>query len=144
MDSWLLLYNREANGEHNRQLYLLKSRGMAHSNQVREFILGSTGVVLRTPYIGPEGVLTGSARMAQEAREKAASLVRRQAIEQRASDLKRDRARTEAQITALRAELESQEAEAKRLIQEAESREALLEQGRQDQQSRRGGSARRE
>jgi circadian clock protein KaiC len=68
MDVWLLLYNRENNGEHNRQLYLLKSRGMAHSNQVREFILSSEGIKLRAAYVGPEGVLTGSARLAQEAR----------------------------------------------------------------------------
>ena len=77
MDMWLLLYNREANGEHNRQLYLLKSRGMAHSNQVREFILSSEGIKLREAYVGPEGVLTGSARLAQEAKDKAAALVRR-------------------------------------------------------------------
>ena len=56
MDSWLLLYNKESNGEHNRQLYLLKSRGMAHSNQVREFILGDDGIKLRDVYVGPEGV----------------------------------------------------------------------------------------
>jgi circadian clock protein KaiC len=61
MDVWLLLYNRESNGEHNRQLYLLKSRGMAHSNQVREFIISSDGIKLRTAYVGAEGVLTGSA-----------------------------------------------------------------------------------
>ena len=67
MDFWLLLYYREINGEHNRQLYLLKSRGMAHSNQVREFFLSSDGIKLRDAYVGPEGVLTGSARLAQEA-----------------------------------------------------------------------------
>ena len=78
MDTWLLLYNRESNGEHNRQLYVLKSRGMAHSNQIREFVLSSDGIKLREAYIGPEGVLTGSARLAQEAKEKAAHLLRRQ------------------------------------------------------------------
>ena len=74
MDTWLLLYNRESNGEHNRQLYVLKSRGMAHSNQIREFILSSDGIKLREAYIGPEGVLTGSARLAQEAKDRAAQL----------------------------------------------------------------------
>jgi|GEM_PF-3213174 len=62
MDAWLLLYNRESNGEHNRQLYLLKSRGMTRSNQVREFIMSSEGIKLRAVYVGPEGVVTGSAR----------------------------------------------------------------------------------
>ena len=71
MDTWLLLYNRESNGEHNRQLYVLKSRGMAHSNQIREFILSNDGIKLREAYIGSEGVFTGSARLAQEAKEKA-------------------------------------------------------------------------
>ena len=74
MDVWLLLYNRESNGEHNRQLYLLKSRGMAHSNQVREFVMSSDGIKLRDAYVGPEGVLTGSARLAQEAKDTAAAL----------------------------------------------------------------------
>ena len=78
MDVWLLLYNRESNGEHNRQLYLLKSRGMAHSNQVREFIMSSDGIKLREVYVGPDGVLTGSARLTQETKDKAAaSSVRR-------------------------------------------------------------------
>ena len=86
MDTWLLLYNREANGEHNRQLYLLKSRGMAHSNQVREFILSSEGIKLRDAYVGPEGVLTGSARLAQEAKDKAAALVREQDMERRSRE----------------------------------------------------------
>ena len=57
MDTWLLLYNRESNGEHNRQLYVLKSRGMPHSNQIREFVLSNDGIRLREAYIGPEGVL---------------------------------------------------------------------------------------
>jgi circadian clock protein KaiC len=83
MDTWLPLSNRESNGEHNRQLYLLKSRGMAHSNQVREFILSAEGIKLRNAYVGPEGVLTGSARLAQEANDKAAAVGRAQDMERR-------------------------------------------------------------
>ena len=85
MDVWLLLYNRESNGEHNRQLYLLKSRGMAHSNQVREFLMSSEGIKLRPAYVGPEGVLTGSARLAQEAKDTAAALRRQHEMERRSS-----------------------------------------------------------
>ena len=71
MDTWLLLRDLELGGERNRSLYILKSRGMSHSNQLREFLLTNQGVDLLDVYLGSEGVLTGSARLAQEAREKA-------------------------------------------------------------------------
>ena len=109
MDTWLLLYNRESNGEHNRQLYVLKSRGMAHSNQIREFILSNDGIKLREAYIGSEGVLTGSARLAQEAREKAAQLLRQQEIDRRAREVDRRRREITAQIAALQEQLEEDE-----------------------------------
>ena len=108
MDTWLLLYNRESNGEHNRQLYLLKSRGMAHSNQIREFILSSDGVKLREAYIGPAGVLTGSARLAQEAQDKAAALVRDHETKRRSRHLERKRREIAAQIEILQAQLASE------------------------------------
>jgi circadian clock protein KaiC len=111
MDVWLLLYNRESNGEHNRQLYLLKSRGMAHSNQVREFIMSSDGIKLREVYVGPDGVLTGSARLTQETKDKAAALLRAQEIERRRRQLERKRREIAAQIEILRAQLASEEAE---------------------------------
>ena len=126
MDVWLLLYNRESNGEHNRQLYLLKSRGMAHSNQVREFIITSDGIKLRPAYVGPEGVLTGSARIAQEAKDKAAVLLRVQDIERRSRDLERRRRETAAQIEILQAQLASDEAEVALLNRESAVREDQL------------------
>lgn len=70
VDTWLLLRDMESDGERNRVLYVLKSRGMAHSNQLREFLMTKNGVELREAYLGPAGVLTGSARVAQEARER--------------------------------------------------------------------------
>jgi circadian clock protein KaiC len=78
VDTWLLLRDIELGGERNRALYVLKSRGMSHSNQLREFRLTDHGVELLDVYVGPEGVLTGSSRLSQEAREKAAETVRRQ------------------------------------------------------------------
>jgi circadian clock protein KaiC len=126
MDVWLLLYNRESNGEHNRQLYLLKSRGMAHSNQVREFILSSDGINLRAAYVGAEGVLTGSARLAQEAKDKAAVLVREQDMERRSRALERKRREITAQIDILQAQLASEEAEASLLNREGVAREDQL------------------
>jgi circadian clock protein KaiC len=126
MDTWLLLYNREANGEHNRQLYLLKSRGMAHSNQVREFLMTPQGIKLREAYIGPDGVLTGSARLAQEAREKASIILRENEIERRARELARKRARIQADIAELQSSVEAEEDELRILRQEAQLRENQL------------------
>ena len=126
MDTWLLLYNRESNGEHNRQLYLLKSRGMAHSNQVREFILSSDGIKLRDAYVGPEGVVTGSARLAQEAKDKAASLVREQEMQRRSRELERKRREINAQIEVLQAQLESETAEETLLNRQDTAREDQL------------------
>ena len=74
VDTWLLLRNVESNGERNRLLYVLKSRGSAHSNQVREFVLTDHGAELVDVYVGPAGVVTGSARVVQEARERGAEL----------------------------------------------------------------------
>ena len=122
MDVWLLLYNRESNGEHNRQLYLLKSRGMAHSNQVREFIMSSDGIKLREVYVGPEGVLTGSARLTQETKDKAAALVRTQEIERRRRELERKRREIAAQIEILQVQLASEEAEVALLNREGIAR----------------------
>jgi circadian clock protein KaiC len=126
MDTWLLLYNRESNGEHNRQLYLLKSRGMAHSNQVREFILSSEGIKLRAAYVGPEGMVTGSARLAQEAKDKAAILVREQEMERRSRELERKRREIAAQIDILQAQLASEETESALLNREGTAREDQL------------------
>jgi circadian clock protein KaiC len=71
IDTWISVREVDAVGERNRALYILKSRGMAHSNQVREYLLTSHGIDLVEVYTGPNGVLTGSARQAQEAYERA-------------------------------------------------------------------------
>ena len=69
MDAWLLLRDIESGGERNRGLYILKARGVAHSNQIREFLLTDHGVALREVYLGEAGLLTGSARVTQEAKD---------------------------------------------------------------------------
>jgi circadian clock protein KaiC len=124
MDTWLLLCNRESNGEHNRQLYLIKSRGMAHSNQVREFVMTHDGILLRELYVGPEGVLTGSARVAQEARERARSIEQKHEMERRNLDFARRRRKIEAQIEELRAQLADEQSELAALADEATARDA--------------------
>ena len=98
MDSWLLLQDFEGNGERNRVLYVLKARGMAHSNQVREFLISDHGIDLVDAYIGPSGVLTGSARVAQAAREKADVLASQQEAARRKREVERKRATLERQI----------------------------------------------
>jgi len=116
IDTWLLLRDIELNGERNRGMYVLKSRGMANSNQIREFILTDHGVELREAYIGASGVLTGSARIAQEALENAEVLTRKQDIERRKRGLERKRNVLETRIASLNAEFESEEFEASKVI----------------------------
>jgi circadian clock protein KaiC len=130
MDTWLLLRNLEAGGQRDRVLYVLKSRGMAHSNQVREFILSDKGIGLIDVYSGGGDVLTGSARMAQEARESAASALRQEEIRRRQREIDRQRQAVEAQIIALRAGLEAKIEELNHEITEATQVEATLDQDR--------------
>ena len=130
MDTWLLLRNIEMGGERNRGLYVLKSRGMAHSNQIREFILTDHGIELLDVYVGPEGVLTGSARLSQEAKNDAEQLLRQQEIERKQFGLELKRAATEAQIVVLKSEFKADESETRKLI---EMEKAKTERFGQDQ-----------
>lgn len=123
IDTWIVLRDIESNGERNRGIYVLKSRGMAHSNQLREFVLSSDGVRLVRTYVGAGGVLTGSSRIAQEAVETAASLAREQEIESRQRDLLRKREALEAKIQSLRAEFAAEEEEMQKLIDHGRARE---------------------
>jgi circadian clock protein KaiC len=107
MDTWLHLRDIELGGERNRGLHVLKSRGTNHSNQIREFLITSEGVRLVEPYLGPEGVLTGSLRVAQEARERRVEAERRAESDRRRAQVARRRATMAARILALQAELES-------------------------------------
>ena len=132
IDTWLLLRDIEIGGERNRGLYILKSRGMAHSNQIREFLITGHGIELRDVYVGLGGVLTGSARLAQEAQEQAAQTIHDQEVEQRKLDLERKRKVMEAQIAAIRAEFEAQETEAMNIIGQEHAREAHQTQERVD------------
>ena len=119
MDTWLLLRDLEIGAERNRVLHLMKSRGMAHSNQVREFLLTNQGVELRDVYLGPSGaLLTGSARVALEAQEKAQGVVRAQQTEGRQRELERKREAMEARIVLQRAEYEVEKAEILKAIEQ--------------------------
>lgn len=108
MDVWLLVKNIEMNGERNRGLYILKARGIAHSNQVREFLLTDHGVELVDAYVGSEGVLMGTARSSQLARETAAEVERRLATERKERELRRKQELYEAQLLALKGQYEAE------------------------------------
>jgi circadian clock protein KaiC len=116
MDAWIQVQMIESSGERNRGLYVLKARGIAHSNQIREFILSSEGIRLRDVYLGLGGVLTGSARIAQEARETESEAERQQVIAAKQREMDRKRRQIEAQIAALQCELEGQQAEAELFV----------------------------
>jgi circadian clock protein KaiC len=130
MDTWLFVRDIEFNGERNRGLYLLKSRGMAHSNQIREFLLTDHGVDLVDVYLGPGGVLTGTARKTQEAQEKAAALKRKQETSSRRRALETKRKNLEARIAELQAEFENEKREIEKSLIEDERREQMLAQER--------------
>ncbi len=122
VDTWLLLRDIEFGGERNRGMYILKSRGMAHSNQIREFLLTDEGIELVDVYVGPGGILTGSARYSQEALEKAEELVSRQEMEHKKRDLERKRKAMDAQIISMQAEFEAEEDKANKFIIEREQK----------------------
>jgi circadian clock protein KaiC len=126
MDSWLLLEDFEGNGERNRVLYVLKARGMAHSNQVREFLISNRGIDLVDAYIGPSGVLTGASRVAQAAREKAEALAGQQEAGRRKRELQRKRLALERQIGGLRSEHESSAEELRRIDEQVGTQTRML------------------
>jgi circadian clock protein KaiC len=138
MDTWLLLRESEVNGERNRTLYVIKSRGMNHSNQLREVLITGEGIQLVDVYLGPGGALTGAARQAQEAQERASSVLRQQEIARRQRDLERRRQALEARIEALRLEFEVEAEEAERLITQEQAREERLREDRIEMAKRRG------
>jgi circadian clock protein KaiC len=109
VDSWLVLRAVETDGERNRLLYLLKSRGMAHSNQLREFRISAQGIDLLDVYLGPAGVLTGSARFSLEAQELAQVETRKRIVDRRRDSLARQRQIAQARIAVIQAELAEQE-----------------------------------
>ena len=138
IDTWLLIRDIETSGERNRTLYVLKSRGMAHSNQIREFLLTDQGVDLVQPYTGPEGVLTGSLRIAREAQEEASRLSRKQEGDRKQRDVERKRLELRMKMDLLQGEMESLEEEARIVQSEEDARENELIANREGMARRRG------
>ncbi|HSV50428.1 MAG TPA: circadian clock protein KaiC [Candidatus Acidoferrales bacterium] len=132
MDTWILLKDIEIAGERNRGIYILKSRGIPHSNQIREFLLTSKGIDIVDVYIGPAGVLTGSSRLAQEAKEEAEQEARKEETERLQRDLERKRKLMESQVDALKAEYNAKAEEITKLIAEEKRKEKTLTKNREE------------
>ncbi|MDH2901618.1 MAG: circadian clock protein KaiC [archaeon] len=132
VDTWILLRDIESGGERNRGIYILKSRGMAHSNQIREFLITNRGVNIMDVYTGPAGVLTGSARLLQEARDKVAEDSHIEEIEKLQRDLERKRELMESQVAALQAEFAAKEEEFKELTTRERRRKEILSGDRKE------------
>jgi len=130
VDTWLVLQIVRANGERNRTLSIIKSRGMAHSNQTAEFRLFDGGIELCDTFLGPSGVLTGSARLAQEATDRASALALDQEIARKEAERERRRRQVEQQIASLREDLAAQDADFERAIQEARNRRERVAEDR--------------
>jgi circadian clock protein KaiC len=139
IDTWLVLRDIEAGGERNRGLYVIKSRGMQHSNQIREFVITSDGIDLLDVYAGPDGVLTGSLRASQEAREKAAAMARDQEQQRRQRDLKTRKVMLQAQIEALQHEASTLDQEISYQSSQFELATDTIESERRAAARRRGG-----
>jgi len=142
VDAWLLLRDIESGGERNRGLYILKARGIAHSNQIREFLLTDHGVELREVYLGEAGMLTGSGRLTQEAKDASAAILARQEIERKQLLLQRKRMVLDAQIAALQLDLETEEQESQQLIAQEKLKIVKWERDRGDMAKSRFGDER--
>jgi len=129
MDTWIDLRSIEYNGERNRTIDIIKSRGMVHSNQLREFQLTDNGIKIEDVYLGPEGMLTGSARISQMALEKAQKLARQLEIEQKERELDRKRRIMEAQISEIKSQFEAEEEKLEKIIAQEKLKEEIAGKG---------------
>jgi circadian clock protein KaiC len=138
VDAWLLVRDIEYNGERNRGMYIMKSRGMKHSNQVREFVITDKGLDLVDVYLGPDGVLTGSAREAQILQEQTGDMLRDYALTRKDREIFRKRKVLEAKISSLQTEFESIEEELNKVSQEEELIKQVTDKTRSEITQKRG------
>jgi len=139
VDAWILVRDIEFNGERNRGMYIMKSRGMKHSNQVREFVITDKGLDLVEVYLGPEGVLTGSARETQKLHEQTGEVLRDFAVSSKDRELIRKRKVLEAKISNLQMEFESAEEELNKMYQQEELIKQVTRTTREEITNRRKG-----
>jgi circadian clock protein KaiC len=140
VDTWLSVKDIEFNGERNRGMYIMKSRGMKHSNQVREFIITDNGLDLVDVYLGPDGILTGSAREAQKLLELTGAAIRNNTLSFKNREIDRKRKILEAKVSSLQTEFESSEEELNKTYKEEELSKKVSESNRQEITNLRRGS----
>jgi len=139
VDTWIMVRDIEFNGERNRGLYIMKSRGMSHSNQVREFIITDKGIDLVDVYLGPQGVLTGSAREAQRLQELTNAVLHKNTLTMKDRELDRKRKVLQSKIAGLQSEFESAEEELNKMYTEEELVKKVSEENRLELLKRRSG-----
>lgn len=132
VDAWLMVRDIEFNGERNRGMYIMKSRGMKHSNQVREFTITDKGLDLVEVYLGPDGILTGSAREAQRIKEETGIALQDYAITAKDREISRRRKVLEAKISGLQTEFESVEEELNKIYLQEELKKEVMEKTRRE------------
>jgi circadian clock protein KaiC len=131
VDAWILVRDIEYNGERNRGMYIMKSRGMKHSNQVREFVITDNGLDLVEVYLGPDGVLTGTARLEQQLNEVTGAALRTHALNRKDIEIQRKRKVLEAKISSLQEEFDSVQDELNKSYTEENLRKEVIEKTRQ-------------
>jgi circadian clock protein KaiC len=138
VDAWLLVRDIEYNGERNRGMYIMKSRGMKHSKQVREFTISNSGLDLVDVYLGPEGVLTGSAREAHQLMQETGEVLRSHAVSRKDREIERKRLVLQAKIESLKEEFESVQDELNKNYVEEQLRKEVQEKNRKQMELKRG------
>jgi circadian clock protein KaiC len=131
VDAWVQVRDLEGNGERNRGIYIMKARGMSHSNQVREFVITNKGLQLVDVYLGPGGILVGSARQAQELQEATGAALRIHAVNRKDQEIERKRLILEARIASLKEEFESVRSALNKTFIEDELKKEIMEKNRQ-------------
>lgn len=137
VDAWILVRDIESNGERNRGMYIMKSRGMKHSNQVREFVINDDGLSLVDVFLGPEGVLVGSAREAQELEEATGVALRSHASSRTDREIERKKLVLESKIASLQEEFESVKDELNKTQIEERLRKEIMEKNRTEMKRKR-------
>ncbi|HUH34035.1 MAG TPA: hypothetical protein VLZ28_08765, partial [Daejeonella sp.] len=139
VDAWITVRDIQSNGERNRGLYIMKSRGMKHSNQVREFVISDEGLDLVEVYLGPDGVLIGSARESHEVEERTGLALHDHALNRKDREVSRKKLVLESKISSLKTEFESAEEELNKVYQEEALKKEIIEKTRREMTRLRGG-----